>query len=232
MTNQLKLSIALVALAAAAPAMGNNTLTVVGKLTPPACDARFDGGATVDFGTIPFGSLSNNGTHYEEKNSQLLVDCGGPTRVSVVAQDNRIGSGITMQEAPGLDWPYQSPNVDKYSWGLGFADGDHIKTGALIALVRPTNTTIDGAPLTEAGTQKVLARPGGSTTWSIASSRYSMNLNPDFEYSFGPEGGPAVPVTHVQLGLGVIPMIGPSSTLPHADEIPVDGSITFTLRYL
>lgn len=232
MTPHLNLSIALLALAAASPAMGSNNLAVKGKLTPPACNAQFEGSAAVEFGTIPFGTLSNNGTSYEEKSSTLLIDCGGPTRVSVGAQDNRVGTGITMQEAPGLDWPYQSPNVDKYSWGLGYADGEHIKTGALIALVRPTTTSIDGAPLTEAGAQKVLARPTGSTNWSVASSNYSLNLNPAFEYSFGPEGGPAMPITNAQLGIGVIPMIAPSSTLPRADEIPVDGSITFTLRYL
>lgn len=232
MTTHLNLGIALVALATATTAMASNNLTVTGKLTPPACNAQFDGDATVDFGTIPFRSLASNGTQFETKYSTLHIDCGGPTRVSVVAHDNRAGSGITMAEAPNLDWPYQSPNVDKYSWGLGYADGVGVKTGALITLIRPETTTIDGAPLTETGTQKILARPAGSSGWAIASSHYTMNLNPGFEYSFGPAGGPAAPVQHVQFGLGLLPMIGMPSTLPHTDEIPMNGSITFTLRYL
>lgn len=232
MTTHLNLGIALVALATATTAMASNNLTVTGKLTPPACNAQFDGDATIDFGTIPFRSLAANGTALDEKGSALHIDCGGPTRVSVIAHDNRTGSGITMAEAPHLDWPYQSVNVDKYSWGLGYANGVDIKTGALITLVRPSTTIIDGTTLTEAGTQKILARPTGATAWSLASSHYSLNLNPGFEYSFGPAGGPAAPVQHVQLGLGLLPMIGMPSTLPHTDEIPMNGSITFTLRYL
>ena len=232
MTTHLNLGIALVALATATTAMASNNLTVTGKLTPPACNAQFDGDATVDFGTIPFRSLASNGTQFEIKNSILHIDCGGPTRVSVVAHDNRAGSGITMAEAPHLDWPYQSVTIDKYSWGLGYANGADIKTGALITLVTPDTTSIDGTKLTEASTQKILARPTGTSGWAISSSHYSMNLNPGFEYSFGPAGGPAAPVQHVQLGMGLRAMIGMPSTLPHADEIPLNGSITFTLRYL
>lgn len=232
MTSHLPLGIALVALATASNAMASNNLSVKGQLTPPACNAHFDGDATIALGTIPFRSLAQNGTKIEELSSHLQIDCGGPTRVSVVAQDNRIGSGITPQEAPHLDWPYQSVNVEKYIWGLGYADGKSIKTGALITLVRPTTTTVDGAPMTETGLRKILARPTGSTSWTVASSYYSLNLNPGFEYSFGLEAGPVEPVTHVKLGLGILPLIGAPSTLPHADEIDLDGSITFTLRYL
>lgn len=86
--------------------------------------------------------------------------------------------------------------------------------------------------LTTAGAQKVLARPTGSSSWSLASSHYSLNLSPDLEYSFGPIGGPAVPITNAQLTMGLTPMIAQPATLPSANEIPLDGSITFTLRYL
>lgn len=233
MKNQFFVGVALVTLAATSHAAGNSNLTVTGKLTPPACNAHFDGNATLDFDAIAFNALDNNGTKLGSKDTLLQIDCGTPTRVSVVALDNRAGSGITLQEAPNLNWPYQNPqNGTKYSWGLGFADGKQIKTGALIALITPASTMVDGALLTEAGVQKILARPTGSNSWSIGSSHYSVNLSPDLEYSFGPTGGPAVPITNAQLAVGLSPMIGQPSTLPAANEIPLDGSITFTLRYL
>lgn len=233
MKNQFFVGVAFATLAAASHAAGNSDLTVTGKLKPAACNAHFGGNATLDFNAIAFNALDNNGTKLASKDTALQINCSGPTRVSVVALDNRAGSGITLQEAPNLNWPYQNPeNGNKYSWGLGFADGKKIKTGALIALITPANTTVDGAALTTAGVQKILARPTGSNSWTVASSHYSVNLSPDFEYSFGPTGGPAVPITNAQLAIGLSPMIGQPSTLPAANEIPLDGSITFTLRYL
>ncbi|MNT27834.1 hypothetical protein D3C72_1634800 [compost metagenome] len=99
-------------------------------------------------------------------------------------------------------------------------------------MITPQTTTVDGTLLTTAGVQKILARPTGSNSWTIASSHYSVNLSPDLEYSFGPTGGPAAPITNAQLAIGLSPMIGQPATLPSANEIPLDGSITFTLRYL
>ncbi|WP_082387268.1 DUF1120 domain-containing protein [Achromobacter kerstersii] len=233
MTTHLKLGIVLAALTAAAPAISGNNLTITGKLTPPACNVHFGSDSTFNFGVIAFNALDNNGTKLDGKDTALQIDCGSPTRVSVVAQDNRAGSGITIQEAPSLNWPYQNPeNGPKYSWGLGFADGNHIKTGALIVLINPPTTTIDGTPLTQAGAQKIIARPTGSSSWSVASSHYSVNLSPNFEYSFGAAGGPPGRITNAKVALGLAPLIGQPSTLPSADEIPLDGSITFTLRYL
>ncbi|MCS3509798.1 DUF1120 domain-containing protein [Achromobacter sp. JUb104] len=233
MKNQFFVGVAFATLAAASHAAGNSDLNVTGKLMPPACNAHFGGNATLDFDVIAFNALDNNGTNLGSKDTALQINCGGPTRVSVVALDNRAGSGITIQEAPNLNWPYQNPeNGSKYSWGLGFADGQKIKTGALIGLITPATTTVDGVLLTTAGAQKVLARPTGSNSWTVASSHYSLNLSPDLEYSFGPIGGPAVPITNAQLTMGLTPMIGQPATLPSANEIPLDGSITFTLRYL
>lgn len=233
MTFPIRLGVALAALAAASPALSSNNLTVQGKLTPPACNIHFDGSSTIDFGAVSFNALSNNGTKLEAKGTHLLIDCATPTRVGLVAQDNRAGSGITLQEAPGLDWPYQNPeNGPKYSWGLGYADGEHIKSGALIALLLPGSTAVDGAPLTEAGTRKIIGRPKGSSSWSISSSHYVINLSPELEYSFGTTGGPPTSITNAKLSLGLTPMIGQASSLPSANEIRLEGSITFTLRYL
>ncbi|MGE6918239.1 DUF1120 domain-containing protein [Achromobacter kerstersii] len=233
MTTHLKFGIVLAALTAASPAISGNNLTIAGKLTPPACNVHFGSDSTLDLGSISFNALDNNGTKLEEKDTALQIDCGSPTRVSVVAQDNRAGSGITLQEAPSLNWPYQNPeNGPKYSWGLGFADGNHIKTGALIVRIMPRTSTIDGTPLTQAGAQKVIARPTGSSGWSVASSHYSINLSPNFEYSFGAEGGPPGRITNAQVTLELAPLIGQPSTLPSATEIRLNGSIAFTLRYL
>jgi hypothetical protein len=233
MTTHLKLGIVLAALTAASPAISSNNLTIAGKLTPPACNVHFGSDSSFDFGAISFNALDSNGTKLDGKDAALQIECGSPTRVSVAAHDNRAGSGITLQEAPGLNWPYQSPeNGPKYSWGLGFADGNHTKTGALIVLISPATSSVDGTPLTQAGVQKILARPSGSSSWSIASSHYAINLSPNYEYSFGTAGGPPGRITNANVMLALAPMIGKSSTLPSTDEIHLDGSITFTLRYL
>lgn len=226
---------ACLALTAVGGAQANTTQTsliVGGQITPPACNVAFDGAGGVDFGAISFRSLHPDGTLLNEQHPRLEIVCGGPTLVAFTAQDNRANSAITHQEAiaAGMKWPYQNPeNAKPHAWGLGRIDD--VKIGAMVLLIRPEASLVDGKPLAINTTQILARTAGGQSAWPVHSAQDSINLNLVDEYSFGSPAA-AVPITTASVSLGVLPMLNKPAALPSAKEIPIDGSITFTLRYL
>ncbi|CUJ61615.1 MULTISPECIES: DUF1120 domain-containing protein [Achromobacter] len=226
---------ACLALTAVGGAQANTTQTnliVGGQITPPACNVSVDGASGVDFGDIPFRTLDPDGTLLKEQHSRLEIACGGPTRVAFTAQDNRANSTITHQEAiaAGLKWPYQNPeNGMPHAWGLGRIDD--VKIGAAVLLIRPEASLIDGKP-PAVDTMQILARAAGSSSsWPVHSAQDSINLNLVDEYSFGAPAAAAA-ITNASVSLAVLPLLNKPAALPIAKEIPIDGSVTFTLRYL
>lgn len=235
MNKTLTLLCACLALTTVGSAQANNnqtSLIIGGQLTPAACSVGFDGASAVDFGTIPFGTLDQNGTLLTEQHTRMEIGCGGPTRVAFTVQDNRPNTAITHQEAmaAGLNWPYQNPqNAAPHAWGLGLID--ETKIGALVLLIRPEASLIDGKP-PAVDTTQILARAiGSSSSWPVQSAQDTINLNTVDEYSFGTALA-ATHITNASISLGVLPMLNQPSALPSAKEIPIDGSVTFTLRYL
>lgn len=217
-----------------ATAASTAELSIHGQLTPPACTIGFNGDAAIDFDTRTFGSLESNGTQLSPQRTDLHISCGGPTRVAFSAQDNRPGAGIARIDDPDLNWPTQhASNADRYSWGLGYADEAHeIKVGALIVLLKAIWTSVDGVNLTALADSNLLARAKGDATWPVQSLLEDINLSPTYEYSFGSKEGAAQAITDAQVGLQLSPLVGRPATLPTHQDIALDGSITFTLRYL
>ncbi|WFP07181.1 DUF1120 domain-containing protein [Achromobacter spanius] len=206
-------------------------LLIGGQLTPPACSMGFGSGSAVDFGTLPFQSLNRNGTLLPEQRPRMEIACGSPTRVSFTVHENRPDTAITHQEAiaDGMPWPYQNPqNGAPHAWGLGRIDD--VKIGAVVLLVRPEATVVDGIPPFNS-TSVVLSRPSGSASWPVQSGMDTINVNPADEYSFGKDAT-ATPITTASVSLAVTPVLNGTAALPTSKEIPLDGSVTFTLRYL
>lgn len=223
--------LALATASTAHAAANQSDLVVRGQLTPPACSIGVGGAGLVDFGTLPFGSLDRNGTLLAEQRPRVEIACGGPTRVSFTVQDNRPDTAITHQEAiaNGMPWPYQNPlNGTPHVWGLGRIDD--VKVGAVVLLVRPEATVVDGIPPFESKSM-VLSRPSGGSNWPVHSAMDTINVNPADEYSFGTAAG-AVPITTASVSLAVLSLLNRTAVLPTSQEIPLDGSVTFTLRYL
>jgi len=223
--------LALAAASSTHAATGQANLVIAGQLTPPACNLGFGGGGAIDFGTLPFQSLNHNGTLLPEERPRLEIVCGGPTRVAFTVHENRPDSAITHQEASaaGMPWPYQNPvNGAPHAWGLGRIDD--VKIGAVVLLVRPQATVVDGVP-PFLSTSMVLSRPSGAPSWPVQSAVDTINLNPTDEYSFGKDAS-AMPITTASVSLAVIPVLNRTAALPTSKEIPLDGSVTFTLRYL
>ncbi|CAB3651402.1 DUF1120 domain-containing protein [Achromobacter piechaudii] len=211
---------------------GKANLSIKGQLIPPACNIGLDQVGPVDYGDIPFNTLDVDGKLLDELQPNMKISCGGPTRVSFTLQENRPGTAITQQEATaaGMKWPYQHPgNGTRHAWGLGTVQGT--KIGALVLLIRPHASEIDGKAPTLA-TSYVIARPIGSASkWPIHSAQETINLNPIEEYSFGTTEA-VVPITTASLSLGIKPLLNRPAVLPSQEAIVIDGSVTFTLRYL
>lgn len=199
---------------------------------PPACNVGFASASPVDFGSLPHRGLAASGTLLLEKHTTLDITCGGPTLLAFTAKENRPNSAITQQEATaqGMPWPYQNPiNAARHVWGLGRIDD--IKIGAMVVLIRPQASLINGKPPV-ANATRLLARPiGSASTWPVQSAEDTINLNTVDEYSFGTPTA-AVPISTASVSLGVLPLLNKSTALPSTKEIPIDGSVTFTLRYL
>ncbi|MCW3156048.1 DUF1120 domain-containing protein [Achromobacter spanius] len=228
---RLYVGLALAAASTTHAATNQADLVIGGQLTPPACSMGFGGASPVDFGTLPFHSLNRNGTLLPEQRPRLEIACGGPTRVSFTVHENRPDTAITHQAAiaSGMPWPYQNPlNGTPHAWGLGRIDD--VKIGAVVLLVRPHATVVDGVPPFQS-TSMVLSRPRGSASWPVQSAIDTINVNPADEYSFGKDAT-AMPITTVSVSLAVTPVLNGTTALPTSKEIPLDGSVTFTLRYL
>ncbi|MNX53716.1 hypothetical protein D3C86_844180 [compost metagenome] len=223
--------LALAAASTAHAATNQADLTIGGQLKPSACSMGFGDASAVDFGTMPFHTLNRNGTLLAEQRPRLEIVCGGPTRVSFTVHENRPDTAITHQEAiaNAMPWPYQNPqNGAPHAWGLGRIDD--VKIGAVVLLVRPEATVVDGIPPFNS-TSMVLSRPSGASSWPVQSGMDTINVNPADEYSFGKDAT-AMPITTASVSLAVTPVLNGTAALPTTKEIPLDGSVTFTLRYL
>src|SRR5579863_4261747 len=106
---------------ATAPAFAESvtaTLTVIGKLTPGACNVNFDGSGSIDYGNIAAASLSP--TEYKaltEQTRNLSVACGAQTNAYVSVTDNRSTSALAdakMKQALGSE-----ALADSQVFGLG-----------------------------------------------------------------------------------------------------------------
>lgn len=226
----LGLALAGLSLGSAVPshAAKSADLKIHGRITPPACDLSFTE-AIVDFGTRTFGSLAFGGTVLPTQTTTMNIVCDGPTRVSFSAIDNRPGTAIASTEVTA--WPSLGDTSDRTVWGLGTTGSANAKIGALEVAIPAANVLMDGKNMTSSG-PNVLTAPIGSSTWSASWYTSVRDLVPAKQYSVGSADAMPQAVSNLSVPLRLSPVIARPATLPAEDEIILDGSMTFTLRYL
>ncbi|KGE65326.1 MULTISPECIES: DUF1120 domain-containing protein [Pseudomonas] len=180
-------------------------LSVRGLITPSACAPSLGNGGQFDVGKIAAKDLKvNEYTLIDEMLTQLTVTCEGPTLMAIEPKDNRAGSQVTG---------------DPLDFGLGLINGNE-KLGAISTLVE--YATADGV----AG--RAIDSADGGVTWgrhrSLSPGQLTSVANTT---TYAP-----IPVQVFETRMSVTVLIAPASSLTLTEEVPIDGSITLTVRYL
>lgn len=207
MSKSLNTLIATLMLAGAGHAVAASSidLTVRGLITPSACTPSLGNGGNIELGKISSKDLKpNDFTWLGDFVTQIAVTCDAPTLMAIEPKDNRAGS-----EAMG----------ESGYFGLGLINGSE-KLGSMSAFLE--KSFADGVA------SRAIDSLDGGTNWE----RHSI-LGPDRITSVADNSTYApIPVQAFEAQMTVTPMIAPTSGLTLTEEVPIDGSVTLTVRYL
>jgi hypothetical protein len=198
-------------------------LTVTGTITPASCDIALGGGsgnATIAYGTQGFGTLGENGTKLTPQDIDMTITCTGKTQVGLTFSDNTGDSAIAAGDAAPEFWQGSITNTAPYIFGLGKVGEKRI--GGLKLGIRDS-VTADTAETT-------LVTAGADNVWKTANATYSSKTQ---TYTWA-EKGTTTPASAKDIAgtIWVVPTIRRSEELPKGVEIPFEGNVTLTLKYL
>lgn len=191
-------------------------LTVIGTIIPTSCIPAFAGGGTVDLRKISAATLNpSTQTLLAGRDVSLHINCDAPAPVEVSVRDNRAGTKL-----PGIhDGAGQNDPV--LFFGLGEISGTRIGGFALR----------HGIPEADGNIQTLLTRTLATPAWQVPASTLVSNAPALYSWGSSVAAGP-VAARHHGFPMHLLPIIGPSNALPIANEIPLDGSVTFDMFYL
>ncbi|MGE8150670.1 DUF1120 domain-containing protein [Pseudomonas vancouverensis] len=195
---------ALISAAPFAMAASSTDLTVTGTITPSACTPSFPDGGIIDFGKINAKDLNQTGyTELGRPRTTLSVACDGPTTFALQAIDNRPNTAT--------DRPY---------FGLGLTPADE-KLGHYVPWI--FNVVADGL------TASAIKSSNQGNSWVaapyLAATQYLSISDPS---------APTIPLAakDVTMDLEIRTWIGRADRLTLTDEVSIDGSATFEMKYL
>ncbi|MGY2362931.1 DUF1120 domain-containing protein [Pseudomonas azotoformans] len=197
---------ALLASAGHAVAASTVDLSVKGSITPSACELSLDNGGAFDLGKISSKDLSRDiQTDLPEQTTQMTVTCEAATLMAIESTDNRAGSSY---------W-----DNGEETFGLGLINGTQ-KLGFLY-------TSLKGHIADGSTAYGIHSRDGG-LTWANGGTFKPGSLSSTYKVS------PPVPMPFQVLtaNITIWPAIAPAQGLTLTEEVPIDGSITLTVRYL
>lgn len=199
------LTAALLAGAGQAVAASSVDLSVRGSITPSACELDIANGGAFELGKISSKDLwPINPTDLPEQATKLTVTCEASTLMAIESTDNRAGSSY---------WDEQN------TFGLGLINGTQ-KLGYMYTSLR--GHVADG--------ESVYANHSmdGGKTWANGGAFRPGGLSSVYKVSpMAP-----IPVQLLTANMIIYPAIAPTQGLTLTDEVPIDGSVTLTMRYL
>lgn len=196
----------LLAASASVFAASSTDLTVTGFITPSACEPSLSNGGKIDYAKIPVKDLNaDKPTALGEQTLQLTVTCDEATEMALEAKDNQEGSDFD--------------NDPSYRFGLGLINGTE-KLGDMEVFFR--------LPMADGVAVRHITSEDDGVNWkpgyflgriAIVSVADVGSLTPK-------------PVQSLTTNLVVNPRIAPTNQLTLTDEVPINGSVTLTVRYL
>lgn len=203
-TNTLLAALILVG-ASQAVAASSVDLNITGVITPSACEPNLSNGGVYDLGKIAAKDLNvDQPTPLPTHSLQLTITCASPTLLALAPRDNRAGSAYTTGST---------------NFGLGLINGDK-KLGRMV--LRLESILDNGTRLYPIGSDT-------SEIWAPTSLLSYMFLT---SFAAAPTIRTPTPIQQVIADLSIAPTIAPANTLPLTQELPIDGSVTLTMRYL
>jgi len=180
-------------------------MSVRGLITPSACTPALGNGGQFEVGKIAAKDLKvNDYTVLADHTTHVSVTCEAPTLLAIEPKDNRAGS-----EAMG------EPSY----FGLGLINGSE-KLGSLSVYLE--KVFADGVA------SKATDSLDAGATWV----RHS-GLGPDRITSVASTAAYApIPVQVMDAQMVLTPVIAATRDLTLTEEVPIDGSVTLTVRYL
>ena len=180
-------------------------LTVKGLITPSACEPTLPIGGNIDIGKISARDLKADAdTFLDDHILQLTVTCDAPTLVAIEPHDNRAGS---------------SSNDHPTSFGLGLINTTE-KLGYLeIDLQSPSADGVASRGIRSLDNGATWTRGASLFTGAISSVANNTTDTP-------------IPVQLFTANLNIAASIAPTSGLTLTEEVPIDGSVTLTVKYL
>jgi hypothetical protein len=194
----------LLAGASCAFAASSTDLTVTGIITPVACTPSLSNDGIVDNGKISAKDLNpTKNTLIGEHTLQLTVACSAPMKFALNPIDNRAGTESART------W-----------FGLGLTDANE-KLGFVSVYI--AKTLADGQPAS------AIESEDDGRSWSRTSSPASGIL-----LSVGATSDPRAPIAvkEMTMDFEVQTIIAPANGLTLTDEVAMDGSVTFEMKYL
>ena len=180
-------------------------LNITGLVTPSACEPSLPNGGLYDLGKIAARELTLDApTVLPPHSLQLTINCEASTLLALEPRDNRLGSSYAGDQS--------------FKFGLGLINGV-TRLGSMTLSVN--SVVADGVQMHPIGSS-------GPASWAPV-----RLLSPHFLTAFTPTQVlvPA-PIKLLTASLSIEPSIAPANTLPLAEEIPIDGSMTLTMKYL
>ncbi|WP_277591583.1 DUF1120 domain-containing protein [Pseudomonas chlororaphis] len=189
-------------------------LKVIGTITPAACVPNFAGGATIDYGNIPAGTLNKTSkTDLPLRSTTITITCDAPTTFYLKPADERAATVATGVLPPAA--------TATTVFGLGAAPG-----GANIGAYAISLT----GGVADTGTTSRTQSTNGGASWAVWNGRLSNAGNQLIGFTNGTTALPA-PHTTITADITVVPSIAPADTLPLTNDITLDGLSTIEVVY-
>ncbi|WP_028620849.1 DUF1120 domain-containing protein [Pseudomonas sp. Ant30-3] len=185
-------------------AASSTDLTVTGTITPTACTPLLSNGGVVDYGKIAAKDLNETtNTIIGRDTLQLTVNCVAPVQFALAPVDNNPGT------ASNGDW-----------WGLGLTNAAE-RLGFIVTTM--SNTLADGQPA-----QTIISTNNGST-WHA-----HHHMRPGRLLSVASSADPTTPLAAQDTGIDLLVTthIAPTNGLTLIDDVVINGSVTFEMKYL
>ncbi|MGY2274194.1 MULTISPECIES: DUF1120 domain-containing protein [Pseudomonas] len=197
---------ALLASAGHAVAASSVDLSVKGSITPSACTPSMSSSGTVDYGKLSVKDLNADKiTRMPPEYLQLRVACDAATLFAIQGHDNRAGS---------------SPH-DEGNYGLGLINGDE-KLGSFY--VNLSAAVADDVP-----SRFITSHDGGETwnPWAGGGLWVGGTTAVADNSSFTP-----LATKVLTAEMEIRSLIEPTNKLTLTEEVPIDGSVAVTVKYL
>jgi hypothetical protein len=209
-------------------ANAQTNVTVNGIIGPPGCDATFSGGGSLDWGTIPWSSLSTTAmTTLPRKAVTFQVQCPAGTQVSMAlwAIDPNSSSAMT---GPNTSSPNGSPNHGCATciFGIGMDPVTGQKLGNFTMI--STGAGFDGTAATNIG--YVVTATHTSTVFTPMTIGWPIDMREDWTVWDSANNRRASATLHT-FTFNVEPQLNSSTNITATQEVPFSGVAQFNVRY-